>query len=163
MSNIHELLVITDVERRVLRAFKTLRVLPDRDFVNRKSMWPEVLQTHEEAYGYTEVAMPRFRPTPFDVGDMLTALDWVRGLSKNDCRMLYWRSFDVSFRQIGIRLGRSDETARRRYRDIMIQVWHAANKDQIPMVPKNVNKTRNLQRVVGNAQNAALNMVGRGK
>lgn len=163
MSNIHELLIITDVERRLMRAFKTLRVLPDRDFVNRKSVWPEVLQSHEDAYGYTEVAMPRFRPTPFDVGDMLNALDWVRGLSKNDCRLLWWRSFDVSFRQIGIRLGRSDETARRRYRDIMIQVWHSANKDQIPKVPKNVNKTRNIPYAANQAVCVALNMVGRGK
>lgn len=162
MGNIHELLIITDVERRLMRAFKTLRSLPSGGRGPAPS-WPEVLQTHEEAYGYTEVKMPRFRPTPFDVGDMLTALDWVRGLSKGDCRLLEWRSFDVSFRQIGHRLGKSDETARRRYRDVMIQVWHSANKDQIPMVPKNVNKTRNLQRVVNRAVNAALNMVGSGK
>ena len=113
-----------------MRAFKTLRVLPDpeRKFGSGRSAWPEVLQLREEAYGYTEVSMPRFRPTPFDVGDMLTALDWVRPLDKREFKMLWWRSFDVSFKQIGLRLGRSDETARRRYKDIMIQIWGEANR-----------------------------------
>lgn len=122
-------ILITDVERRVVRAFKTLRALPDPDRrFGSGSSWPEVLQSHEDAYGYTEVAMPRFRPTHFDVGDMLTALDWVRGLSKSDCKLVWWRSFDVSFKQIGLRLGRSDETARRRYKDVMIQIWIEANR-----------------------------------
>lgn len=135
---IHELLLITEVERRVIRACKTLRAVPDRSFEATKSAWPEVLQVHEEAYGYTEVAMPKFRPKPFDVGDMLVALDWVRVLSKKEFKIIWWRSFDVSFRQIGIRLHRSDETARRQYKDIMLRVWHEANRAQAagrPRVP----------------------------
>ena len=121
-------ILITDVERRIMRAFKTLRAQPHPMRSSGRSAWPEVLQSHEDAYGYTEVTMPRFRPTHFDVGDMLTALDWVRVLKKSDCKLLWWRSFDVSFRQIGFRLGRSDETARRRYKDVMIQIWIEANR-----------------------------------
>lgn len=121
-------ILITDVERRIMRAFKTLRVQPHPTRTGGGSAWPEVLQSREDAYGYTEVAMPRFRPTHFDVGDMLTALDWVRVLTKSDCKLLWWRSFDVSFKQIGLRLGRSDETARRRYKDVMIQIWIEANR-----------------------------------
>lgn len=123
-------ILIDQVERRVMRAFKTLRVLPDPDrrFSAGRSAWPEILQLREEAYGYTEVSMPRFRPTHFDVGDMLTALDWVRVLTKSDRKLVWWRSFDVSFNQIGLRLGRSDETARRRYKDAMIQIWIEANR-----------------------------------
>lgn len=138
-------ILITDVERRLMRAFKTLRVLPDpeRKFGSGRSAWPEVLQLREEAYGYTEVSMPRFRPTHFDVGDMLTALDWVRCLTKSDRKLVWWRSFDVSFKQIGLRLGRSDETARRRYRDVMIQIWIEANR-LAALVRQNRNKVAEL-------------------
>lgn len=135
---------IIDVERRITRAFKTLRALPDPDRrFGSGSSWPEVLQSHEDAYGYTEVAMPRFRPTHFDVGDMLTALDWVRCLTKSDRKLVWWRSFDVSFKQIGLRLGRSDETARRRYRDVMIQIWIEANR-LAALVRQNRNKVAEL-------------------
>ena len=82
-------ILITDVERRLMRAFKTLRVLPDpeRKFGSGRSAWPEVLQLREEAYGYTEVSMPRSLqrsecdafpcspPTSASV-DMLASLPW---------------------------------------------------------------------------------------
>lgn len=117
--------LITEVERRILRACRTLRAIPDREqryFVLRNS-WPDVQQATDDAYGYTEVAMPKFRPKPQDVSDMLPALAWARGLEPREWRLIWWRSFDVSFRQIGFRIGRSDETARRWYKDAMLKVW----------------------------------------
>lgn len=126
-----EPILITDVERRVLRACKTIRVLPDRSFEHTKSAWPDFPSDPDRAYGYDEVAMPRFRPTPFDVSDCLVALEWVRGLEKPEFRLVWWRSFDVSFRQIAARIGRSDETARRRYKDAMVKVWSNANRKML--------------------------------
>lgn len=122
-------LMITDVERRILRACKTLRAIPDptRKYQTIHNFWPEILQSKDDAYGYTEVSMPRFRPSPKDVSDMLIALAWARGLEKRDFRLVWWKSFDISFRQIGIRLHRSDETARRWYKDALLKVWHCAN------------------------------------
>ncbi len=120
---------ILDVERRFMRACKTVRALPDRErkFFVVGSQWPEVVQDAQEAYGYNEAELPRFRPTPFDVGDMLTALAWARGIDKRDFRLVWWRSFDVSFGQIAKRIGRSDETARRRYKEAVIYLWYRAN------------------------------------
>jgi hypothetical protein len=120
---------IPEIERRIMRACKTIRALPDRDkrFHVVESWWPEVVRSAEEAYGYTEAAMPKFRPTPYDVSDVLNALAWARGLEKREWRMVWWRSFDLSFRQIGRRIGRSDETARRQYRDVIIKLWGSAN------------------------------------
>ena len=117
------------VERRFLRACKTIRALPDRErrFHVVESWWPEIVRSAEEAYGYTEATLPRFRPTPFDVSDVLNALAWARPLDKREFRMVWWRSFDLSFGQIGRRIGRSDETARRRYKDAMLKLWGAAN------------------------------------
>lgn len=119
---------IVDIERRFIRACKTVRVLPDPDArFGSSGCWPEYVADASEAYGYTEAAMPRFRPTPFDVSDMLGALAWARGIDKPEHRLLWWRSFDLSFGQIARRIGRSDETARRRYKDAVLFLWGTAN------------------------------------
>jgi len=85
------------------------------------------LQSTEDAYGYTEAALPKFRPGPEAVSDMLPALSWARGIDKPDWRLIWWRSFGTSFRIIGFRISRSDETARRWYKDVMLKVWWNAN------------------------------------
>lgn len=122
-------LPLYDVERRILRACKTLRALPDPDrrFHWIRTAWPEVLQSKDDAYGYTEAIIPRFRPTPSDVSDMLPALAWARGMDWKDFRLVWWRSFDISFGHIAARINRSDETARRWYRDATLRIWHEAN------------------------------------
>ena len=129
------MLNIIDVERRFLRSCKTLRAVPDRErrFQQVESCWPEFVREAAEAYGYTEAALPRFRPTPFDVSDMLDALAWARPLQDNEFRLAWWRSFDLSFGQIGRRMGKSDETARRYYRDVMVKLWTAANAQHLAM------------------------------
>jgi hypothetical protein len=118
-----------EVERRILRACKTLRALPDPDrrFQWVKAAWPEVIRSSEDAYGYTDAAMPRFRPSPRDVSDMLLALSWARCLEWKEFRLIWWRSSEVSFGHMAGRIHRSDETARRWYRDATLKVWLAAN------------------------------------
>lgn len=121
-----------EVERRIIRACKTVRALPDPEkrFHMVKGCWPEYLRDAAEAYGYTEATLPRFRPTPFDVSDMLNALAWARGLEPPEWRLVWWRSFNLSFGQIARRIGKSDETARRRYKDVIIKIWSTANWGQ---------------------------------
>lgn len=125
-------LAVRDVEERILRACKTIRALPDREkrFQCYSSLWPEVVQSAEDAYGYSEAIMPRFRPTPADVSDCLVALEWARPIEKRLFKLVWWRSFGISFRHIGIRLGRSDETARQRYRDVILNIWYEAGRLQ---------------------------------
>lgn len=124
---------ILAVEKRFLRACKTIRALPDpeRRFQKVESAWPEFIRSAGEAYGYNEASLPRFRPTPFDVSDMLKALAWARPLQANEFRLALMRSFDLSFGQIGRRIGKSDETARRYYRDVMVKLWAEANAQEL--------------------------------
>ena len=129
------MILITDIEDRLLRACKTLRAVPDphRKFQSIQSPWPETVRNPEDAYGYNDQIMPRFRPSPADVSDMLVALAWARALDKKEFKLIWWRSFDdgnghpTSFFQIGLRLGRSKDTARNRYKDAIIKCWHEAN------------------------------------
>jgi hypothetical protein len=122
-------LLITEVERRILRACKTLRAVPDHEakFMKIYSPWPEIKRAVEDAYGYTEATMPKFRPSPADVSDMLTALSWARAIEKREFKLVWWRSFDISFKHIGLRIGRSDEMARLRYKDAILKIWCVAN------------------------------------
>lgn len=118
-----------DVEQRLLQACRTIRALPDPDrrFFRMHTGWPEVVQEVAEAYGYTDASVPRFKPSPKDVGDFLLALSWARPLHKREFRFVWWRSFELSFKQMADRIHRSDETARRYYRDAILKCWQEAN------------------------------------
>lgn len=120
---------INDVEDRIMRGMKTLRSLPDpeRRFFFVKSSYPPFVQEHMDAYAAVEAQAPRFRPTPSDVSGYLTALSWVRHLSRNKWQLLWWRSFEMSFGMMAQRIGQSDETARRHYREALTDAWAAAN------------------------------------
>jgi hypothetical protein len=128
--NLPDDLTYRSVEHRVLRACKTLRALPDheRRFLRgpaQGSIWNQVLDEFA-AYNAVEEHV-KFRPKPCDVSDYLVALSWCKTLDKQEFRYIWWRSFDnVSFAVIAARIGRSDETARRRYEDVMRKVWYEA-------------------------------------
>jgi hypothetical protein len=145
---------ILEVEDRILLACRTIRALPDRErkYFALHNCWPEMAALVEEAYGYTEVALPKFRPSPADVSDCLVALAWARGIPRRAWRLVWWRSFGVdtprgfsgmSFRHMAIRVGRSDETVRRWYRDAILGIWAEANR--LPIV--DVGEKSSIQRV----------------
>ena len=120
------------VESRVLTALKTLRAVPDPDakilkqFDGRAVSWPEVIRQEEESYGYDVPRTKSFNPKPRDVSRMLGDLAWLNGLDKKQFRLIWWRSFDLPFSYIAARIGRSDETARRRYREALMEVRKAS-------------------------------------
>ena len=122
------------VERRLLRACKTIRAAPDR-YVGglqggQQPIWRESVREWD-SYG-TEEAKVKFIPTPFDVSDCLTALGWCRVLDRREFKLIWWRSFDnVSFAMIAARIGRSDETARRRFNDAISKCWSRAAENYL--------------------------------
>ncbi len=131
MGSVKDLITVNDAERRILRACKTVRVVPDREQRFLRYSGPayvkSIVQDFRDAYNSDE-AKNKFRPTPADISDMLTALSWANILAQNEWRYIWWRSFDISFGVIAGRIGRSDETARKRYRDAILKVWYEANQ-----------------------------------
>lgn len=119
----------SQVQDRIMTAMQTLRALPDKErrFFIVKSSSPDYIHDYIDAYNSVEEVMPKFRPTPADVSDCLVALSWVRHMEKNQWRLLWWRSFELSFGLIGKYIGRSDETARKRFDDAITDAWCAAN------------------------------------
>ena len=121
---------IDDVERRVIRACKTIRALPDPDqaFLSAQGQAMYLPIVHDDWFAYDAESdeRPRFKPTPYDVSDVLVALAWCRGLARRDFKLVWWRSLDWSFRQMAMKLGRSKQQAFHRYRDIMLDVWQEA-------------------------------------
>ena len=120
------------IETRVLTALKTLRAVPDPDarflnqFAGRAISWPETVKEFFEAYGYEGARVGQYRPTHRDVSRMLHDLSWMNGLGAPMFRLIWWRSLDLTFSNIAARIGRSDETARRRYREAIIEVTKEA-------------------------------------
>ncbi len=131
MNALNKLITVDDAERRILRACKTVRAVPDQEQRFLRYQGPgyvrSIVQEFWDAYNSSEVKN-RFQPTPFDISDMLVALSWANILEKGEWNYIWWRSFDLSFGVIAGRIGRSDETARRRYRDAILKVWYEANQ-----------------------------------
>lgn len=117
------------IEQRLLTAMKTIRALPDRErrFMVMKGASISYVQEYLDAYASTDVRVPMFVPTPTDVTDCLVALSWVRHVDKKSWKIMWLRSFDFSFGLIAKYIGRSDETARRWYREGITDAWAAAN------------------------------------
>jgi len=121
-----------EVEWLVLRACQTIRVLPDPEKrwqgerTMQPGMWSGIVQDFMDAYNSRDAMMPKFSPSPADISACMPVLSWCNYLSKNEFRLIWWRSFDVSFGIIATRIGRSDETARRQYNDAVKKVWHAS-------------------------------------
>lgn len=119
----------SEVEARIMTAMRTLRALPDKErrFFVVKSSSPDYIHDYIDAYNSVEEIMPKFRPSPSDVSDCLHALSWVRHMPKNTWQILWWRSFELSFGVIAKYIGRSDETARKRFDEAVTDAWIAAN------------------------------------
>jgi len=115
-----------EVEERLLRACRTLRALPDKDRPRvLKTYWP-ITADDEVAYGYNDAAMPKFRPSPADVSDMLPALDWTQGMPKKEFRFIWWRSCGCSFGRMADFIHKSHDTARNCYIEAMRNAWYRA-------------------------------------
>lgn len=149
-------LTVKELEERILRACKTIRALPDPERRYLNSGWRgdwllPVAHSVEEAYGYRtgaeegfEAKQERFRPSPADVSDCLTALAWARSVPRRTFKLIWWRSQGWSFRQMDLRLGRYEGGALRNYRDAMLQMWMAAQHAK-----------KDYRKVAGNHENRA--------
>jgi hypothetical protein len=104
------------------RAVRTLRALPKDDPHRIKNSWPDVIRDPLEAYGYTEVGYPRFRPSPRDVSVMLQVLGWITWLQHRtgsdgprDATVIVERAFQTPWWVLAQRFHRSDRTIQRWY------------------------------------------------
>lgn len=108
---------------------KTIRALPDKErrfFVVKGASLP-YLQEYMDAYASADVKVAAFVPAPKDISDCLIALSWVRHVERKSWKIMWLRSFGFSFGLIAKYIGRSDETARRWYREGITDAWSAAN------------------------------------
>ncbi len=120
-------LTIEEVERRVLRALKTLDAVADPDARFRappRSAWPDWIRdyhaTHDPELLRSAIPKPaRFQPSPEDIDDMLPVLAWIPAGLKHRIWLLRCRAHGVSFQSISDRRGYSREFWRKAYREII--------------------------------------------
>ena len=113
------------------RAVKTLRAVPDPDgrFLRTKSgMWPEMLQSVHDAYGYAPPRVCAFRPTPRDVSVYLEVLDWLGWLStqtngERDVKIILAVAMGAPFFALAQRYGRSDRTLVRWHENAITSIY----------------------------------------
>lgn len=118
-----------DVWGKLESAMRTLRAMPDRErrFFAVKSGYPDFVRDYIDAYASADAIAPRYQPSPQEVSEYLDILAWTRHLEQRDWKLLWWRSFGLSFGIIADYIGRSDETARKRFENALTDVWTAAN------------------------------------
>lgn len=118
-------------ERRLLRGCKTLRCQPDKesDWLRVKSGWPDYVRDLLDQSALNEqLNMPRpFRPTPADMSDFLTALAWLGPLDKKQRRIVWLKSADFAWVDIGDRLAVSGSTAAYHYKNAITNAWMVAS------------------------------------
>jgi hypothetical protein len=119
----------SEVWEKLESAMKTLRAMPDRErrFFAVKSGYPDFVRDYIDAYASVEAIAPRYQPTPQEVSEYLEILSWSRHLAQRDWKLLWWRSFGMSYGVMAEYIGRSDETARKRFENALTDVWTAAN------------------------------------
>jgi hypothetical protein len=117
--------------RLLERSVLTLRALPERDRPRGiHNAWPTVVRDVQDAYGYTQARMPRFRPTPHDVSVMLDVLGWISWLERQndgrrDAQIIVARAFGISWWVIGERFRRGERTVRRWYDGAVARIYSA--------------------------------------
>ena len=97
------------------RAILTNDALPDR---YRQKTWPDYIRAPEDAYGYSQVRPPKFRPSPRDVSNMLPVMDWLCWLGGQtnggrDAKLVMARARGVPRWRLAQRHGRSERQVQR--------------------------------------------------
>ena len=97
------------------RAILTNDALPDR---YRQRTWPDYIRAPGDAYGYSEVRPPKFRPSPRDVSNMLPVMDWLCWLGEKtnggrDVKLVMARARGVPWWRLAQRHGRSERQVQR--------------------------------------------------
>lgn len=75
------------VEARLVEAVETLSLLPDREYgwiYRTRVMWPEIVRSYEEGYGYGEATARPSPPSAAAIDRLLPTLDWLRWLGRED-------------------------------------------------------------------------------
>lgn len=124
------------IAKRLDRAVKTLQVVPDgeRRFMRGyKAAWPSLPsgpaddQRPGDLREMAERRLSGFRPTPADLSDYLTCLEWIRGASaKEDYRLLRLRAAGFSYEQMATLLKRPRSSLHKDVASINRRAWHAA-------------------------------------
>lgn len=122
---------IAYVMHRVERAILTLNALPDREagwLYNQGGAWPDVLQSVNEAYGYSEARPPKFRPRPKDIDEMQEALSWLCWLKRQndgqrDFKIVFARAFGAPWWKLAARYGKAERTVKRWHEGAFVKMW----------------------------------------
>jgi hypothetical protein len=118
-----------EIWRRIVRALEVDKALGDREagWLKVGSWWPA---TRPGPGDYPPEAVTRDRPKPSEVTDYLVVMPWLARLEREDTargveprerhlRVLRLRAYGLSFRSVGDKIGRSEDTARKRWGDAL--------------------------------------------
>ncbi|MBU9710119.1 hypothetical protein KSP24_24905 [Paenibacillus sp. AK121] len=106
-----------EIEDRFEEAALTMRRLPDPAGSGARAWgrsWPDYVHDARHAYGYGEFRV-RIVPSAAEIQRMEECIDWLRWLSPDDAKLVWFRAEGQRWRQVCIKIGCVRQTAWRRW------------------------------------------------
>lgn len=103
------------VEERLAEAAEVLKALPEERVRGYFSTWPEYPLNPNEAYGWNELSLQRFPPSPAAIDRMEVAIGWLKWLEKDDVKIVWMRASGEPWRKVCWTVGLSRNTAHRHW------------------------------------------------
>lgn len=119
------------------RAICTNDALPDK---YRQRSWPDYLQSSADAYGYTDVRPPKFKPTPKDVSNLLPVMAWLAWLreqnnGERDFKIIMGRARNIAWWRLAQRYGRSERQVQRWFDGAVAAIYGHFEKEVWELKP----------------------------
>ncbi len=103
------------VEERLTEAADVLKRLPEERVQGYFSVWPEIVRSVFDAFGWHDPILKRPWPSPASISRMEETLTWMQFLAPEDGRLVWARAEGTPWKAICWRFGVSRATAHRRW------------------------------------------------
>ena len=104
------------VEERLVEAADVLKRRPEERVQGYFSVWPEVVRSAYDAFGWHDPVLKRPWPSPASIDRMEETLTWMRFLAPEDARLVWTRAEGAPWKAVCWRFGIARATAHRRWR-----------------------------------------------
>ncbi len=106
---------VDEINERIREAMKTLRSLPDRNRPRDRGVWWPDIPADWLGYGYTDARMMRIMPSARDIDRLDEVMTWMAWLPPKVGKLVAARAFDLPWRPLCERLGKSRTTLHRQW------------------------------------------------
>ena len=103
------------VEERLVEAAGVLKWLPEERVQGYFSVWPEVVRSVHDAFGWHEPVLRRPWPSPASIDRMDETISWLRWLEPDVAKIVWLRASGNRWKSICVEVGLQRTAVHQRY------------------------------------------------